>query len=200
MVVLTIAKQPGNAAVVRTTASKAATLTGARVAIAMKLIGQNSTDIAGPEPNTPMIVHAAPEKEERGSNSNRGSDEAGIAVAFDKRAREQLDAAFQRKREEIDAAALAKKKRKLEEKRRKRKQQPSATARRRKMKQQVPAEAARKKKRKQQVPAEAARKRKRTQRAPAEAARKRKRTQQHQKALPWRRRRRRIRNRRVTTA
>ena len=39
-----------------------------------------------------------------------------IAVAFDRRAREQLHAAFQRTREEMNAVALAKKKRKLEEK------------------------------------------------------------------------------------
>ena len=116
LVVLAVAKQPGNAAVVRTTASKAATFTRARVAIAMKLIDPSSTDIAGPEPNTLMIVHAAPEKEERSSNSNRGSDEAGIAVAFDNQAQEQLDTALQQKGEEIDVAALAKKKPKLEEK------------------------------------------------------------------------------------
>ena len=109
-------KEAKQAAVVRTTASKAAIVTVARAKMAMKLIGPKSAAVAGSDPNALMIGDAAAEKEERGSNSNRGSVDAGIAVAFDKRAREQLDAAFQRKREEIDAAALAKKKRKLEEK------------------------------------------------------------------------------------
>ena len=116
LVVRAVAKQPSNAAVVRTTASNAAIAIVARAKVAMKLIGPKSAAVAGSDPNALMIGDAAAEKEERGSNSNRESHEAEIAVAFDNQAQEQLDTALQQKGEEIDVAALAKKKPKLEEK------------------------------------------------------------------------------------
>ena len=96
--------------------NKAAISMVARAKAAKKLMRPKSAAVAGPDPNALMIEDAAAEEEERGSNSNRGSVDAEIAAAVDRRAREQLHAAFQRTREEMDAAALAKKKRKLEEK------------------------------------------------------------------------------------
>ena len=80
------------------------------------------------ELNTLLIEVAAAEKEKRRSNSNRGSVDAEIAAAVERPAREQLHAAFQRTREEMNAVALAKKKQKLVKI--KRKQQPRATAKR----------------------------------------------------------------------
>ena len=114
LVVRAVAKQPSNAAVVRPTASKAAIAMVARAKAAKKLMRLKSAAVVGPDPNAQMIEDAVVEEEDRGSNSNHGNVDAKIAAAIGRRAREQLHAAFQRTREEMDAAALAKQKRKLE--------------------------------------------------------------------------------------
>ena len=94
-----------------------------------------------------------------------------IAVAFDRRAQEQLHAAFQRKPEEIDATALANKKRKLEEK----KDETAAVSDREEKKDEAGGSSgSRLEKKDGAVNSNGSRQeRKRTQRGPAEAARKR---------------------------
>ena len=63
------------------------------------IISGKRRTVAGPDPNALMIEDAAAEEEERGSNSNRGSVDAEIAAAVDRRTRKQVHVAFQRTRE-----------------------------------------------------------------------------------------------------
>ena len=136
--------------------------------------------------NTLIIEVAAAEKEKRRSNSNRGSVDAQFPAAVDGPAREQLYAALQRTRSEMNAITVVERKRKLEQIK---EETAAASDGKKKKDESAGFNVGHQEKKEEAASSRGSRQgRRRTQRETTEAARKRKKSQQHQKTLPWTRR------------